>query len=125
MTLINHQDLIHIATAALGMAKQDHLLSDKEKQFLKQLMSKAQLKPEELPTSKVDYHAVAGKLSSKRAKQVFLLALAAVAKADMQVGHSESKFLQEMAKELGVGFIDVEMHSRAVLEKMVLDHLQD
>ena len=125
MTAITHEDLIHIVTGAVGMAKQDNLLTEQEKKFLKHLMNKAGVEPDEVMTGKLNFKAIAGQLSSKRAKQVFLLALAAVAKSDMHIEAKEQKFLYDMAKTLDVGIVEIEMHSRAVLEKMVLDHLQD
>ncbi len=124
MSEINHQDLIIITHAALLMAKKDQHVDQKEKDFLKKLMLKAEVHPHEL-AGNMDIRELAKKLSSKLAKQVFLLALAAVARADLRIDAREQAFFKQLAYNLKVGEVDLERHSQVVLEKMVLDHLKD
>ena len=124
MSTITHDDLKIIVSAAIGMATQDHKLKGQERDFIEKLMQKAKIKPEEVEKN-ADYKALAGQLSCKKAKQVFLLVLAAVAKSDNDFDVMEKHFILDMAKTLGVGAIDVERHSHIVLEKMALDHLGD
>ncbi|MDX2471573.1 MAG: TerB family tellurite resistance protein [SAR324 cluster bacterium] len=124
MSTLTQEDLKIIVSAAVGMATQDHKLKGQERDFLEKLMQKTGVKPEEVEKN-ADYKALAKKLSSKKAKQVFMLTIAAVAKADNELDPSEKHFIMSMAKELDVGIIDVERHSHTILEKMALDHLSD
>ncbi len=124
MSNVTHDDLKIIVSAAVGMATQDHKLKGQERDFLEKLMQKAGIKPEEVEKN-ADYKQLAKNLSCKKAKQVFMLTIAAVAKSDNELDLSEKHFIMAMAKELDVGIIDVERHSHVVLEKMALDHLGD
>ncbi len=125
MSEITHSDLLTIVSAAFAMARQDAEIQASEQDFLKRMIGTSGISQNDIDLKKKDFHDAASGLSSKKAKQVFLLSLAAVAKADGTIDPGEKKFIYDMARDLGVGIVDLDKHTKETLEKIVLDHLHE
>ena len=124
MESITQTDLMIIIEGACKMAQKDSKLDEAEKKLLKKIMQAAGIESKELKqfenSNKVDIKGLSHKLSSDKAKKLFLLTLAGTALADQTIDINEKKMVDELTAELNVGKIAIEKISYKSCEQMIL-----
>lgn len=106
------------------MCRIDTDVADQEKKFLKKLAHAGNLSGDEIKDlksgKKEDPVKLADRLSSSKAKKVFLLTLATVAKADLELSREELSMLDDMTTRLKIGRVKLREMSYKACENMVL-----
>jgi hypothetical protein len=124
MESISQTDLMIIIEGACQMAQTDSKLDKTEKKLLIKIMHAAGIEPKELKrfenSNKVDIKGLSHKLSSNKAKKLFLLTLAGTALADQTIDINEKKMVDELTVELNVGKIPLEKVTYKNCEEMIL-----
>jgi hypothetical protein len=124
MESISQTDLMIIIEGACQMAQTDSKLDEREKKLLKKIMHAAGIEPKKLKqfenSNKVSIKELSQKLSSDKAKKLFLLTLAGTALADQSVDINERKMVDDLAKDLNVGKIAIEKITYKNCEEMIL-----
>lgn len=111
------------------MSNIDDEMADQEKQFLRKLAHTGRLNPDEIKQLRSaepeEIEKLAEKLSSKTAKKVFLLTIATVAKADLELSRNEVRLLEQMTHKLQIGRVKTKEMSYEACESMVLKLLSE
>jgi len=129
VTSIKRSDLYIIFKAAAQMCSADADIAAQEKQFLRKLAHAGNLSGEEIKKLKAEQKEstaeLADQLSSATAKKTFLLTLATVAKADLELSKEELQMLESMTARLNIGRVKIREMSYEACENMVLKLLSD
>lgn len=124
MKEVTRSDLFLIFKAAAQMSSVDSDVAEQEKLFLKKLAQTAALSPAEIKKLRSsvneDVEKLAAGLSSQKAKKVFLLAMATMAKADQHLSKEELTMLKKLTLKLKIGRVKIETMSYEACENMVL-----
>jgi hypothetical protein len=124
MNEVTHSDLLLVFKAAAQMARVDSIVVDQETLFLKKLAQFAKISPEEGikvgSSADEDVEELAYQLSSPKAKKLFLLAVATMAKADQHLSEEELNMLEELTLKLKIGRVKIKEMSYEACEEMVL-----
>lgn len=124
MESISSNDLSIIVKGAIRMAQQDDKVVIEEESLIQKIIAAGQLDPAEFKNMDAPFEGnisdLCKKLSSDRAKKVFLLTLFAVANVDEDFNPAERELLENLSKELGVGKVKVNERTVSDCEKEVL-----
>ena len=121
---ISQTDLMIILEGACRMAQTDSKLDEAEIDLINKMMLAAGIELRELErfgnSNKVNIKLLSHKLSSDKAKKLFLLALAGIALADQKIDFHEKEMVDELTAELDVGVIPLEKITYKNCEKTIL-----
>ncbi len=109
------------------MAHIDNVLAPREKDFLLELADLGHINNKEIDelnkAKKDDIFKMVDSLSSKRARKIFILAIATMALADNVLAKEEIHFLDNISKQLNVGTIRIDNLTYDKSQQMVLKML--
>ncbi|MBT3226771.1 MAG: TerB family tellurite resistance protein [Deltaproteobacteria bacterium] len=124
MKEVTRSDMFLIFKAAAQMSSIDSDVAEQETLFLNKLAQTARLSSGESKklqsTANEDVEILADKLSSPKAKKVFLLAVATMAKADQHLSDEEINMLEKLTLRLKIGRVKIKEMSYKACEDMVL-----
>ena len=121
---VTHQDVLLIVQAAVQMAQRDSKLDITEKRLISRMVKVGHVSSQELKEvhelAKEDIGLMIDRLSGRKSRKAFLLAIVAVAMADEDIDPEEVKMIAGLTEKLGVGNIDIEKHKYEEIEDLVL-----
>jgi len=121
---VTHQDVLLLVQAAIQMAQRDAKLDITEKRLISKMVKVGRVNASEMKEihelAKEDISLMIDRLSGRKAKKAFLLAIVAVAMADEDVDPEELRMIMDLTRALGVGQIDLRQHKYEEVEDLVL-----
>ena len=124
MQSINQTDMMIIIEGACQMSQQDRKIDEAEKRLLTKVIHATGIDTEKLKqfknSNKVNIKDLCHRLSSEKAKKLFLLTLTGTALADQAIDINEKKMVDDLTAELNVGKIDTEKVTYEICEQMIL-----
>jgi len=121
---VTHQDVLLIVQAAIQMAQRDSKLDITEKRLISKMVKVGRINSQEMKEiqelASEDISLMIDRLSGRKSKKAFLLAIVAVAMADEDVDPEELRMITDLTGVLGVGQIDLSQHKYEEVEDLVL-----